>query len=521
MVDYIGGVIVYANPAIDMNNMMDITSSEINDDPMQFQESFEGTTVTLYCADGVSGSGNSETSEETSERWSISTRKCFDARRAYWKSKRSIGEQVVCAIEKQTGRSYFDFLLTLDRSFSYTFVLTTYHCRTCIDYSPRFGTDYVVLHYQHMWDRKNQRIWMGPSVAEVASVAASEQPTLGHLEHLQHLQPFMPTKYSNLGHLATLNRQEQAIQSVGELTFEGVLVFNQRTKKMSKIQTNAYRVFTETSDYRDYPGSPMHLMRVYQQHGMDSFSSRFPSDMVFTSNSGNKLNAKGLIDIMFKLLTAELFGLFRSMGQQYSAKDDETRATGQVVHQMITGTPGLSLYRGIFAQIRTSYHSCMSGTSAAAGSVGSSVGGSVGGAGTTTGGSVGAAIAETNKNQGWTSRSGQQFFTSKYVLDILKATDVSDLLQLWNERATLFRTMESPMYVKILTPVIASIHSRVNVVNLLPMSKFVDEFVTRAIGIEQSMPNSVGSNVRRSRSGIGQRKGWDMCDEMSETTSNV
>jgi hypothetical protein len=523
LVDLRSGAVLFAVPALDVDNMMDITSGEINGDRLSIQESFEGTTVTLYQPTG-------------SDRWLIATRKHQDAMNSYWRSRRSFGEQVVATIERQTGATFADFVATLDRTMAYTYVLSSYQTRSCIDYSDRFGTDYSVLHLRHAWDRTRGRVVFGDELDSGAGV-------------------FAPDSYKGLSHLATVNRAEQAVQSVCELTLEGVLVFNHRTGKMSKIHTDAYRVFTETSDYRDHPGSPMHLIRIYQQHGMDAFSLRFPSDMVFTSSSGSKLNTKGLIDIMFKLLTAELFGLFRAMGQRYTTRDDVARSTACVVAQLFALAPELAKYREMFARIRTAYHAVTAPTLSIAPTLSASSESSaptsalssaptsatsattsattsapppgfrwINGAGqanaawsaatTATTATTAPPVGPRNWERGRRfesappgAHSGAQHsaaqhsaaqhsaapgapngtgFTSKHVLDIVKRTDVADLLRLWNERSALMRFVASEQYAKVLVPVIASIHTRINVTNLVPMAKFVDEFVARANGIEQS-----------------------------------
>ena len=84
IVDIVTGEIVSRIPAVDVNNFMDITSIEIqNDYQVTYFTAWEGTRVTLYYHIG---------------KWCCATRKTFDANSTYWKSKNSIGSQFCKAI---------------------------------------------------------------------------------------------------------------------------------------------------------------------------------------------------------------------------------------------------------------------------------------------------------------------------------------------------------------------------------------------------------------------------------------
>lgn len=414
IINFETGEIVYRNPAVEANNFIDVTSIEINEEQVTNIESFEGTSVTLYYNDQHG-------------KWYIGTRKTLDAMTAFWKSRRSIGEQVVYAVETATGDCYERFLRRLSTRRSYTMTLTSYEGRGCIDYRSRFGDNYVKLHFLHAWDRDAIKLLV---------------------DGFDECREFYGERYPNLGVLSEKNRSEQSIDTVRKLSFEGVLIYNHTTGKVSKIQTDAYRVYAETSDYRDNAGSAAHIIRIYQQHNLDVFGLRFPSDMIFISSDKNTLNTKGLVDIMFKLLSTELFSIFRAMGQQRST-DTTVHRTLQQMFETDVNKRG---YRTIFVQIRSTYH----------------------------------AYLKTAKNG--------IVFSSRHITDMLKKTPVGDIIELWKSRICLMSEIgRLPVAVskadetkkvamsncpyETVRMVLFGIHKKPYVLNLLSMVKFVNEYV--------------------------------------------
>ena len=409
-------------PVLDRNNLVDITNMEINSQKATITESLEGSQVIMYHHNG---------------KWKLSTRRAIDANKTFWKSKRSIGEQFKQGIEnslKESGTNYKDFLDGLSTDYSHVFVLTSHESKTCIDYSQRWGEGYVKVHLLNSY-----KVSDGTTLNTSDSSADELEMLFG--KHVNSI--LRPVKYEDLSILNELNRNEHSITSIRNLYSEGCILYNHSTGKYSKLQTDAYKVYQESSDCKVSPGTPEHFIRMYQLNRLDMYAGKFSKDMDFKPQSSpTPLNVKGLVDVLFKVLSIELHDLFRSMWHIGNGKKLEN---GVSMYQLF---PSKGAYRDMFYYIRGAFFAYKNST-------------------------------PTEK------------FGIKHVMAVLKTQSPTDICKVWRERIDLFKAMsnmsesndveksddESLEGYDKLVKVFSTTHSKPFIVGLLSMTQYLDEFI--------------------------------------------
>lgn len=262
-------IIAYSYPIILYNDYVSLTNCEINKEKKTITESIEGTLLTMYYY----------------KEWRVSTRKCIDANKSFWKSSKSHLELL-----KDTLTINWDTFCNLhNKDYIYTYILVHNENKQLIDYTERFGENYKKLIRGIIRNRSTFELITEKT--EIDNVI--ETPS-----------------YVDYSFLDKINENDESIDTVNKIRNEGLLVsFLSENNKETyiKLHGNSYKVYFDSIEC-NYPIlSSQHYISLYQHDKLDIYLNKFTGEMYYTNN----YQIKGLIDNVFKLLTSELLYLFK------------------------------------------------------------------------------------------------------------------------------------------------------------------------------------------------------------------
>lgn len=251
----------------------------------EIYESFEGTTLTLYNFKG---------------KWNLSTRKCLDSEKSKWSSNLSFYNLFCDSINMP----FEDFTNNLNPNYYYFFVLLHHKNINLIDYTLRFGKNYKKI--LHIMTRKS----------DTHKEVDLEDPSQ-FINKMNLLKPEKLNDYELINNSNKLNKIELPIN------LEGIIIklTHNETKKtyLLKIQTNSYKILNKLNPR--FNNILKTFIALYKNELLKEHLIYFPDNknvLLKTDNKELEFDTIGIIDGIFKVLTSELFELFKSL---YNLRD--------------------------------------------------------------------------------------------------------------------------------------------------------------------------------------------------------
>ena len=249
----------------------------------EIYESYEGTILTIFNYDN---------------KWYLSTRKCIDADLSKWYDKTY--NILFCETINDT---FENFTNKLNENNYYSFVLVHYENKNIIDYSSRFGKEYKkLIHLSTKNTKTHEEI---------------ETEIFNDFSYI--------LKQKALSDYNLLNNENKKLEINLPLNLEGLIIklkCNKTNKTiLLKYQTNAYNIINKIKP--NYNCLLKIFIELYKKQLLKEHISYFPNNKqikLFDSanNSYNIYNTIGIIDLIFKILTSELFEIFKLL---YNLKD--------------------------------------------------------------------------------------------------------------------------------------------------------------------------------------------------------
>ncbi len=249
---------------------------------VQIQECLEGTMISVFFS-------------ERDGRWYASTRKSLDASNSKWNSERSYLD----LFEEGLGQKFDEFCQKLKPEYCYFFILVHYENQNIIDYTEQFGEKYALVYH----------------------VLTRHQNTMEELElddPVQFTQPVQNLRYPDLHEdFSLLDQANSTEEIVLPLHMEGMVVrvFDKESRKstMLKLQTNSYQMMSvlkpnNNNIYKSF-------IELYQNEMLRKHLEYFTENSKITNPRFEEMpyDTIGVIDATFKVMTSELYELFKKV----------------------------------------------------------------------------------------------------------------------------------------------------------------------------------------------------------------
>lgn len=252
-------------------------------------ECYEGTYLSVFHHD---------------TKWYVSTRRCLDSNESQFNKNVSHFAMFEEALISDGHASFNEFTSLLDTNHSYYFVLLHHKNKHVIDYSQRFGTDYKKLCLASVRDN---------TMCELDIVPSFVSDTI-----------FLPKKLESINEFVEENKSEKYNM---ESQSEGIIikVYNSERNLYNLIKLQ-YNVF----QFRLVIGNELNifkgLVHLYQHDQLVSYFSQNANvhnirKIVNPLNTMESYDTIGMIDGVFKVITSELFELFKILWSLKTGKN--------------------------------------------------------------------------------------------------------------------------------------------------------------------------------------------------------
>lgn len=254
-------------------------------DAVSFYKCYEGSLLSVF---------------HHNDKWYVSTRRCLNSNDSVWggdKSHLTMFSEVL----NTSGYSNIDeFTNKLDKSHCYYFVLIHHNNNNLVDYTSEFGKDYKKLCLVFVREKATQ---MEINMTENEIVKSIIDDNI-----------FLPMSIDSLEHFD--NENKTAPFSLPPKS-EGIIVriFDSETNKykLLKLQTMNYQFAKSTGTEKNIFKGLIHLYQTNQL--VDFFKNNTLSvnykKIVNPINTTEAYDTVGMIDSVFKVMTSELFELFK------------------------------------------------------------------------------------------------------------------------------------------------------------------------------------------------------------------
>ena len=278
-----------------------------NLDDFIIQECFEGTLLTLFNYNG---------------KWNIATRQCIDAKKSIWNSDKSYYDMFIDCIDI----SFNEFTDHLIPENNYYFVLVHYENKNVVDYTDYFkNAEYKeIIHVltrnktTHIdIDLKDESQWkINPNFktpTRFENDNSDVKQLLNYVNNDDSLTVNIPETHNDFCYLDTQNKNTKLTLPVKS---EGLVVKvrDKETNKLiiMKFQTNSYQFMSilKPNNNNIY----MSFLELYQQDLLKRHLEYFPGNSKMQiDNINESYDTIGVVDASFKVLTSELFEIFRHL----------------------------------------------------------------------------------------------------------------------------------------------------------------------------------------------------------------
>lgn len=359
----------------------------------EIQESFEGTLISIYYHE---------------DRWNVSTRQYIDSKKSYWTSHKSYFDLFLECIKIDFDK----FTSYLKKENNYFFILIHHDNKHIVDYSNYFNdkeykeivhvmTRCKKTHKDYDVDDKEQ--WNSEPNFRYPKRFINEEKEVKYVSNLINNESDLTiNKMNKLYDFDVLDAINKKTKLELPVECEGFLVkIHDKNNKLVilKFQTNSYQLMSALKPNNN--NIYMSFVELYQQDMLKKYLNYFPENTKLNNNNIS-YDTIGIIDATFKVLTSELYELFKHL---YDLRDCSHK--NNKIYKLLPNEYTIALYK-----IRGIYY--------------------------------------TNKEKFINNKNidkGQYFYYSIKIVDIYdllkKNYDIKDLLKLLKARKTLLCTYNS------------------------------------------------------------------------------
>jgi hypothetical protein len=253
-------------------------------------ECYEGTYLSVFHHDS---------------KWYVSTRRCLDSNESQFNKDVSHFAMFEDVLISAGYKDFSEFTSALDTNHSYYFVLIHHKNKHIIDYTQRFGADYKKLCLTTIRDINMLEQDVTPSFSLSDSI-------------------FLPKKLDNISMFVEENKQERydmMPQSEGVI----IKVYNSERNMYDLIKLQ-YNVFQFNLVIGNEQNIFKGLIHLYQHDQLISYFSQNANvhnirKIVNPLNTSESYDTIGMVDGMFKVITSELFELFKILWSLKTGKN--------------------------------------------------------------------------------------------------------------------------------------------------------------------------------------------------------
>jgi len=244
----------------------------------QIYQCYEGTLLSLF---------------HFEDKWYLSTRKTLDASTSFWKVDSSHYDLFMEVLGLSKYQGLEELTDKLDKNLTYHFILVHWQNKNYVDYTSLFGEQYKKLILAYVRNQETLKLVEIPNSLEIFD------------ENI--LKPEMVDNVSWLDNYNQTNGFELPAKS------EGLILRGINQEILIKLQSNDYQLASAVS-----PSDNLYLglLKLYQIDKLKDYLMEEKNKIKFEKIT-NPLNPKesfftiGIIDCVFKVLTTELFNLYK------------------------------------------------------------------------------------------------------------------------------------------------------------------------------------------------------------------
>jgi len=310
------------------------------------QECFEGTLLSLY---------------NYKSQWHISTRSCLDARKSFWSSNKSYYDLFLDSV----GISFDEFTEHLKPENNYYFVLVHHENKNIVDYTNYFNDSKYkeIVHVltrdrstHNEIDLKDESQWNVTPNFKVPKRFSSKEETVqnlvSYINNEDNLTVNHPDSFTDFQYLDYLNKQLKLTLPVQCEGFV-VKIWNADNRKSTilKFQTNSYQFMSVLRPNNN--NIYMSFIELYQHDFLKKHLEYFPGNAkLHVENINESYDTIGVVDASFKVITSELFEIFRYC---YDLRDCSHK--NKSFYQLLPTEYTVALYkiRGIYYKKKEKY----------------------------------------------------------------------------------------------------------------------------------------------------------------------
>jgi hypothetical protein len=281
--------------------------SKLETSSHKIYECVEGTLLSVY---------------HFGDKWNVSTRRCLDASKSMWLSKKSHYDLMLECVQS----NFFDLL---DKSKNYYFVLQHSENKGVVDYGKRYGEEYKRLVLLCVRDRESHN--------EVSV----------DLKNLNECGVKVLDVFEDLSLLEKENNLDNLLEGV---QYEGLLVKIMDNGLVKYLRLPTPRYNKKSQVIPNAQNKYVSFLKLYQNGTLKEHIKYFPENGIIQHPSKpTKYDTIGMVDGCMSVITKELYNLFKLM---YDLKHGEQK--NKELYELLPVSYHEALYgiKGIFYRKR-------------------------------------------------------------------------------------------------------------------------------------------------------------------------
>jgi len=241
-----------------------------NDLKLDIYKCYEGTVISLF---------------NHKNKWFLSTRRCLDSKESIW-TDTNYHDMFMDVINKEN-ITFDEFVSKLNPNLGYYFILIHYKNKHVIDYTSQFGQDYTKLCLVFIRNKDTQ--------CEI------DDYKLDNYKHIFYPEQMTMEEFSNENQQLTIN-----------VDIEGIIIKTIKDNKnyLFKLQTNSYQFCKAIGQDSNIIKGYLYL---YQTDSLKNYikNNKNIDKINNPYNDTESYDTIGVVDCVFKVLTSELFELYK------------------------------------------------------------------------------------------------------------------------------------------------------------------------------------------------------------------
>ena len=242
---------------------------------LTFYRCYEGSLMSLF---------------NHNDKWYLGTRRCLDSKESIWNSK-SHYDMFLDVLEKEE-ITFEDFCSQLDKTKGYYFVLIHYNLENIVKYEKIFGENYKKLCLAFVRDNVTQEEILDYELPVFKNIFLPEQITM---EEFDDENKTIQTEITTEGIVTKLNVNDECyLLKLQTLSYQ----FSKAIGSVSNIY-KGYIYLYQTGKLKEY------IVNHNIHKNFDKIINPY--------NQTEQFDTIGVVDAVFKVLTSELFELFKML----------------------------------------------------------------------------------------------------------------------------------------------------------------------------------------------------------------